>query len=115
MDTNIAPILMKALDALHLRATVTANNISNFGTVGYRPMRVTFEAALAAAAARDAEAVHAVRPAIMSAPLDPELGEPRVDRELAEMSATSARYTALVELLGRRLQLQAAALAGSGR
>ncbi|HCV42267.1 MAG TPA: flagellar basal body rod protein FlgB [Bacteroidetes bacterium] len=46
--TNI-PLLGKALDAYALRQKVTASNIANISTVGYRSQTVTFEDELAGA------------------------------------------------------------------
>ena len=56
--TNI-PLLNKALDAYALRQKVTASNISNITTVGYRGQAVSFEEHLTAA--RDGSVIAGAR------------------------------------------------------
>jgi len=103
-------MLLKALDGLSLRSAATAQNIANAGTPDYRPVRVSFEQALAGAAVRGGEAVAAVRPTLQQGPA----GEPlRLDLELASESGTAARYTALIELLSRQIQMQALSITGN--
>jgi flagellar basal-body rod protein FlgB len=113
MDPISAHIIIKALDGLAMRANVTAENIANAGTPGYRPLRLTFEDALAAAATEGNAAIDAVEPRIDRVPVGTEESELRLDTELATASATSLRYTALVDLLDRQLQLEALAVKGN--
>lgn len=108
--SEITPaLIIKALDGLSLRALATAENIANAGSPNFRPLRVSFEQALAQAAARGAGAVDAVRPQMAGAAQ----AEPvRVDLELAAASATAGRYSSLIELLDRRMQLESLAITG---
>jgi len=85
---------------------VTASNIANAGTPNFRPSRVSFEDALAAASRSNA-AVRAVQPRVEN---DPSGAGMRVDLELATASTTAARYAALIEILGRELQINALAV-----
>ena len=102
-------LIVKALDGLSARAVATAENIANANSPGFRPLRVTFEDALAAAARGSESAILAVQPRTIGAPT----GEPvRIDLELATASATALRYSALTELLGRQLQIQSLAITG---
>jgi flagellar basal-body rod protein FlgB len=102
-------LIVKALDGLSARATATAQNIANANSPGFRPMRVTFEDALATAARGGATDVRAVQPRFEGA----STGEPvRIDLELATASATALRYSALTELLGRQMQLESLAITG---
>lgn len=112
MSAITEAVLLKALDGLSLRATVTAQNIANANSPGYRPLAVTFEEALHQAAGRGRERIAAVEPRVIPA-LD-SAGRPRLrlDLELATASATAGRYAALSELLNRQLQLQALAVSG---
>ena len=57
MTPIISAIITKALDGLQLRSTATAQNIANANSPGYRPLSVSFEEELAAAAARGEEDV----------------------------------------------------------
>ncbi len=113
MDPISAHIIVKALDGLAMRANVTAENIANAGTPGYRPLRLTFEDALAAAANEGTDAIDSVEPQVERVPVGTEESELRLDTELATASATSLRYTALVDLLNRQLQVETLAVKGS--
>ncbi len=112
--TSLTPILIaKALDGLSARAEATAANIANAGSLNYRPLRVDFEAELRAAADRGTAAVAAVIPRTTVMGVSPYGTEMRVDLELATASATSMRYAALIDLLGREMSMMRAAIAGS--
>jgi flagellar basal-body rod protein FlgB len=102
--------MLKALDGLTERAAVTAQNIANGSTPGYRPLRLKFEEALKAAAAQGPEATQRLAPSIE--PLAPG-AELRPDLEVATASTTALRYSALVEVLNRELQLNALAITGN--
>jgi flagellar basal-body rod protein FlgB len=107
-------LLIKALDGLSLRAVTTAQNIANAGAPGYRPLRVSFEQALATAARRGPTAVAAVEPQIEFEAGPTGLAAHRLDLEVATASSTALRYAALVEVLNRQLQLQNLAITGNG-
>ncbi len=113
MNSEIGLLALKALDGLSMRAVVTSQNIANGGTPGYRPLQVSFEDALAAAASGGREAIQAVSPRItQAAPFAPGQDQMRLDLELATTSATADRYAALIEVLNRHMQLDMAALTG---
>ena len=107
MDAVTAAVLMKSLDGLSMRAAANSQNIANAGTAGYRPVRVTFEAALAEAATRGPAAVAAVTPALSPDPAFLSGDALRLDLEMAEAVSTAGRYGALVELLNRQAQIAA--------
>lgn len=113
MEPISAILTLKALDGLALRAEATAQNIANAGTPNYRPVAVSFEAALAQAAKAGGAAVETVQPQVAQAPTllggDPGV---RIDLELATASATQARYSALIEVLSRQLILRDLVVAG---
>lgn len=110
MDQISTVLLLKAMDGLSLRAEATAANIANANTPGYRPVRVSFEEALAQAAGRGEGAVRAVTPQLVKPTA--EAGLVRLDLEMAQASSTAARYAALAELLGRQSQIMARAVTG---
>jgi flagellar basal-body rod protein FlgB len=112
MEASLAVLALKALDGLSLRSLVTAQNIANGNTAGYRPLRVDFEDALKAAAARGPEAVAALQPSIERASFRPAESEMRLDLELATASTTSARYAALIEVLNREMKMTSLAIRG---
>lgn len=97
-------IIVKALDALSLRAAATAQNIVAANSPHYRPLEVKFEDSLRAAAAKGADAVRDLTLTTTRTAV-PVGGEPRVDLELATASDTAGRYGALVELLGREMSI----------
>jgi flagellar basal-body rod protein FlgB len=105
MDAVSAAIVTKALDALGLRMTATAANIAHGQMAGYRPQRVRFEDSLRAAAAGGAGAVQALTPRVESDARIAAGAEPRLDLELATASDTALRYGALVNLLGREMEI----------
>jgi flagellar basal-body rod protein FlgB len=101
----ISAILTKALDGLSLRSIATAQNIANVNSPGYHPASVSFEAELQAAATKGEEAVRSLPLEIRSADPTGTQGV-RMDLELETESETAMRYGALVDVLGRELQLQ---------
>jgi flagellar basal-body rod protein FlgB len=114
MNTLISAILTKALDGLSLRSIATAQNIANVNSAGYRPVTVSFEAELQAAASRGEEAVRSLSPEIRDT--DPAGAQGvRMDLELETQSETAMRYGALVDVLGRELQLQRAVIQEGGQ
>jgi flagellar basal-body rod protein FlgB len=112
VENDLAILALKALDGLSTRAVATAQNIANASTANYRPLKVSFEDALANAAANGSDAIAAVTPQVTTAKSGPD-SELRLDLELATASGTAGRYSALVELLSRQLQLQALAITGN--
>lgn len=111
MDALSLAIVEKALDGLNQRYLYTAQNIANASTPDYRPLRVSFEAALSEAATRGPEAVANVTPVVSTEDAPDGL---RLDLELASASQTAGRYRALLELLGRQMALHRAALVWGG-
>ena len=111
MDQVSAILINKALDGLAMRATATADNIANAGSVGFRPARVTFEEALRGAAEEGPQAIRAVSPEIERSDLPPG-GEVRLDLELATATETSLRYAALLNLLNRQMQISRSVIRG---
>lgn len=109
MADPISSLILATLNGLSARQAATAENIANASSPGFRPLRVTFEQALADAAPRGEAAIRAVRPQIEGAPLGEGV---RTDLELATAQATASRYGALAELLNRRLQLESIAVTG---
>ena len=113
MENSTAILLIKALDCLSARSVVTAENIANANTPNYRPLRLSFEKALADAAGKGDEAVSQVTPQVERIPAGTRDSELRLDLEMATASSTAGRYGALIELLNRQLQLDALAMTGN--
>lgn len=111
MDSANSTLVLKALDCLSARATVTAQNIANANTPNYRPLRLSFEQALKNAAALGEQAVQQVSPAIERTNASGN-GELRLDLELAAASGTATRYGALIDVLDRTFQLNSLAITG---
>ncbi len=113
MSDFSAIVMIKALDGLYARATVTAQNIANAQTPGYRPLQVSFEQALSDAAAQGASAVASVTPRIEAAAPDTADGKLRLDLEMSTAAGTAGRYGAIADILNRELQLQSLAVTGN--
>lgn len=105
MDGIAAVIINKALDGLALRAQATAQNVAAAGSRDFRPVQVNFEDSLRAAATRGGGAVRDVTLRMTSVAPSPLGSEPRLDLELATASETALRYQALLDVLGRQMQI----------
>jgi flagellar basal-body rod protein FlgB len=112
-DLTVA-VAAKALDGLLQRQTAISSNIANAGSNDYRPLSVSFETELATAARSEGGSISAVATVRPLTRVDPYQMENRIDLQIAASSETSMRYEMLTEMLGRSLQLQAAALNPSG-
>jgi flagellar basal-body rod protein FlgB len=110
LESYAAAVILKAMEGLSARVTVAAENIANANTPNYRPLRVSFEDALAEAAREGEAAVRAVKPQITEEPLS--AGGLRLDLELLNESESAGRYSALVEVLNRELDMQGLATRG---
>jgi flagellar basal-body rod protein FlgB len=113
MNSDTTILMIKALDCLAARAVVTAENIANAGTPGYRPLRLTFEDALKDAAARSTAAVRDVAPKVEQARIGTPEAELRTDLELATANTTSLRYSALIDILSRQIEVESLAIRGN--
>lgn len=118
-------ILVRALDALALRQQVTASNIANVDTPGYRASEVRFESILRRVLATTPGELSLVRTDprhLVAGGIDVTAVEPQVversgtryrndgnnvdiDREMGLLAETSLRYSAVSEALARRLAL----------
>ncbi|MCA8254340.1 hypothetical protein LGM89_13790 [Burkholderia sp. AU31624] len=111
----VAAIAGKAMDGLYARSAALAHNVATANAAAVSPLRVTFEDALsAAAAARPGDTtaaqrarIEAVQPHTVATP-----DAPRLDREIADASQTSARYALLAGVLTRALQLRQLSVRG---
>jgi flagellar basal-body rod protein FlgB len=112
VDAISSIIINKALDGLSMRAVATAQNIAGASSPNYQPLQVKFEDSLKAAAARGSDAVRALPLAITRAEQTGFGDEPRLDLELSTAAATASRYGALINLLGRELQIDRLAIEG---
>lgn len=113
MDAFATVLSIKALDGLFARQAAVAQNVANANTPGYQPLRVSFERALLEAAARGEGAVGALEPRLERGRTGLEDPQLRLDLELASASETAMRYAALIDVLGRRMQIEALAIQGS--
>lgn len=112
MDPVSAILITKALDGLYARSQATAQNVANANSPGFRPVRVNFEEALRAAARQGPAALRGVDATVGHVPAGASEGEMRLDLELATASETGLRYAALLDLLGRQLQISRTAIRG---
>lgn len=109
MDPVSAILINRALDGLSMRFTATAENVANANSPGFRALRVSFEEALRTAAADGPAALARVVPQMERTAAE---GGVRLDQELATASETAMRYGALLDLLGRQMQISRIAITG---
>jgi flagellar basal-body rod protein FlgB len=114
LDPMTTLLLTKAIDGLHLRQTFIAQNIANASTVGYIPIRVSFEEALRAAANDGPGVVERLEPRVFE-DIEGGLDGVRLDMELASASETALRFSGLIEVLGRHFALQRLVVSANGR
>lgn len=112
MDPISAVLINKALDGLSMRSLAAARNIANANSPGYRPVQVTFEEALRAAARSGADAVSTLSPTLAPVPDEAATAGVRLDLELATASETAMRYAALIDLLTRQMQISRTVIRG---
>jgi flagellar basal-body rod protein FlgB len=113
MNHENAVLIIKALDCLQARQVATAENIANANTPGYRPLRVSFEQALAAAAGQGTAAVAAVQPTVTRESAGSYNGELRLDLEMSDAASTASRYSALIDILNGEMQMRSQAITGN--
>lgn len=112
MDAISSVLISKALDGLSLRQIFSAQNIANANTPDYKPVEVTFEKTLEAAATKGIEAIDDVSPKTRYSQAYGGSAEMRLDMELAISSQTAMRYGALIEVMGRQMSLARAVITG---
>ncbi len=112
MDELSAILLTRALDGLAMRASAISQNIANASSPSYLPFKVSFEEQLREAAAQGVEAVRHFKPEFTRLPTDMSNREVRLDLEMASASHTALRYAALIEVLGRQMQIARTAVRG---
>jgi flagellar basal-body rod protein FlgB len=105
-------LITKSLDGLALRLDVTASNIANANSRNFRPSQVSFEDSLRTAANQGLDAIAAVKPRVEPMAAGRFGDEPRTDLELDTATATAGRYSALVEILGRELDISRTVIRG---
>lgn len=107
-------IAAKALDGLLMRMGAITQNLANAGTPRYQAVSVDFEATLRSAAARSPDAVDAAHFDFRAGHAYAQGEDRRLDLMIADAAQTAMRYSALVDMLGRRLALRSAAVGAQG-
>lgn len=107
-------VAAKALDGLSMRMAAIAEGLANVGSPNFRPARIEFEQALQAAARRGGDAIADVKLEFTAGPAFAPGDDRRMDLMLADAAQTAMRYSALVDMLGRRISLQRAAAGSQG-
>lgn len=103
----------RALDGLTMRMAAIAHNIANAGSPRFQEVTVRFEDALREAASQGPEALASLRFHFTAGrPLGAN-DDRRLDLQIADAAQTAMRYSALVDMLGRRMALQHAAVGGA--
>jgi flagellar basal-body rod protein FlgB len=123
LEAVTAAALGVALDAASLRQQALAANIANANTVGYVPLRVSFDAQLVDARRAlelngrlDAASLEGVKPTIEPTLADSTGVQPKVtlDVEVAELARNAVHYQALLKGLSSHYAMLSAAV-GDGK
>lgn len=112
-EAHVILVGARALDGLSMRMAAIAHNLANANTPRFQSVTVNFEERLRAAEAKGADALKALRFGFTAGPVYEPNDDRRIDLLIADASQTAMRYSALVDMLGRRLALRQAALGGS--
>lgn len=104
----------KALDALTMRMSAIAWNIANVNSPRFQALKVDFETALSRAAAHGPEAIEAMQLRYSAGRAFGPSEDRRMDLMISDAAQTAMRYSALVDMLGRRMALTSAAIGGQG-
>lgn len=107
IDNNYTQLLAKAMDVYTLRQRVTAANIANIDTPGYKKHEVSFEDQLRKAQRNQTE-LKDVNPSIIKTDKDVVL-----DNELLEMADTQMRARLVVQSLRQHFDLLRTGITGS--
>ncbi len=111
-DGHIILVGARALDGLHIRMAAIAHNLANASTPRFQSVAVNFEDKLREAEAQGDKALQELRFSYEAGPVFEAKDERRIDLLIADASQTAMRYSALVDMLGRRLALRSIALGG---
>ena len=104
--------LERALDATSLRSQVTADNLANAMTPGYKARRVEFEGALAAAMRSGRPESADVSVVDAGTPVREDGNSVLVEEETMQQMRTSLQYQALVEATAYKFGLLRSAIEG---
>ena len=104
----------KALDGLQMRMSALAWNMANASSPHFQEIKVDFESALRRAASQGEDAVRNLQFTFSAGQALGAADDRRMDLLIADASQTAMRYSALADMLGRRISLAAAAIGGQG-
>lgn len=102
----------RALDGLSMRMAAIAHNLANAGSPRFQAVAVNFEQSLRAAETQGQHALEHLRFRFSAGEAYGPNDDRRVDLLIADAAQTAMRYSALVDMLSRRLALRQAAFGG---
>lgn len=111
-EAHVVLLGMRALDGLSMRMAALAHNLANANTPQFQSVAVDFEDSLRAAEAQGDDALRSLRFGFTTGPAYGPNDDRRIDLLVADAAQTAMRYSALVDMLGRRLALRGIALGG---
>jgi len=106
-------VLEKSLDLHSMRHAITADNIANAETPGFKARRIDFEQDLQNAVQSEAEglegaSIEGIRPKIYQE-FDSEMGQDLntvdMDKEMALMSKNDIQYSAATQMISRKFSM----------
>jgi flagellar basal-body rod protein FlgB len=109
-------LLSRLLDVASLRHQVTAQNVANVNTPGYRALEVSFDEAFARHLARgETASALSTRAAVVEAPtgiVRADGNNVDIDREMARLTGNQLVFTTLAQVLASRLATLRTAVTG---
>lgn len=111
-EAHVVLVGTRALDGLNMRMAAIAHNLANANTPRFQSVAVNFEDSLRAAEAEGDEALQSLRFNFTAGPVYGPNDDRRIDLLISDAAQTAMRYSALVDMLGRRLALRGIALGG---
>lgn len=110
---NVTAGIESALDAVSLRQQVTANNIANMNTPGFKAARVEFEANLARAFANGSPGRATASTTLANTPENTEGNTVSIADETAILSKSGLHFDALVTALNFKYSTLRVAIRGN--
>lgn len=109
LDNQHTKLLAKAMDVYSLRQKITASNVSNIDTPGYRKLSVSFEEELkkVSESSLSDDAISSVQPEIVETDQKPVLED-----ELLEMADTQVRVQMVTRALRQNYELMRTGITG---
>ena len=111
VNDRVVQSILSALDGVALRQQVTAHNIANASTPGFRAQQVDFESSLASAIARGEPTSARPDVSLANTPVKQDGNSVDMTREMTTMSEAGLHFDALIAAMNFKMNVVRSALA----